>query len=162
MPCWQLKHRSGEFYSSNVVAMTLKDSNTLSKLGWEKGFDWRKYFNKNEESDAYKLVIVGQNAIQGAIAHKDAEDHVYIDLLESSPANRYINKQREFVNVADILLGAACLRSLEIGAQGFIAFTPKTKLYDYYKKRFKAKPLGRAQMYLDDVDAQRLIGLYYK
>ncbi|HEY2491903.1 MAG TPA: hypothetical protein VGI33_03110 [Paenibacillus sp.] len=75
--------------------------------------------------------------------------------------NRHKKLDREFKNVVDVLLGAACLRSLYIGAGGFVMFRPKTHLVDYYKHRFNAKEIG-INMYLDDLDARRLIGLYYK
>lgn len=161
MPQWQLKHKNGELYPSEVVSMQMADARSLQQLGWENEFSWKKYFQPDEYSNAYKLLVIGNSFLQGAIAYRDELDHVYVDLLESSPMNRYRNKDREFLNVADVLLGAACYRSLYIGAGGFVAFTPKSKLYDYYAHRFHAKRIG-ARMFLDDLDARRLIGLYYR
>jgi len=161
MPQWQLKHRNGESYPSEVVSMELDDACAIQKLGWEKNFDWRKYFKSEERSNAHKLLVIGNDDyIQGAIAYQVAEDHVYVDLLESAPTNRHMNVQRQFTNVADVLLGVACMRSFEEEKDGFVCFTPKSGLYEYYKRRFKAKRSG-SRMYIDNVAAIYLIRLYY-
>ncbi|MGG4219384.1 hypothetical protein ABEW32_14280 [Paenibacillus jamilae] len=161
MPAWQLKHIKGEMFASEVTPMNVDESKNLHRLGWEQGFHWERYLEEEGESSAYKLSIIGDRSLQGAIAYRVAEDHVYIDLLESSPHNRFNNPERQFINVTDVLLGAACLKSFEAGKDGFVAFTPKTRLYSYYADRFNAKKLG-SRMYLNDIDAYRLIGLYYK
>lgn len=64
---------------------------------------------------------------------------VEIDLLESAPSNRYINPNREFINVSDVLMGSACLLSLQLGFEGFVTFTPKTRLRACYAERFGAR-----------------------
>jgi hypothetical protein len=161
MPQWQLKHRDGELYPSEVISMEMSDARSLGQLGWERNLDWKKYFQPDEQSTAYKLLVIENSFIQGAIAYRDREDYVYVDLLESSPTNRHNNKDREFKNVSDILLGAACLHSLDIGKDGYVMFTPKTYLFEYYAYRFNAKRIG-TRMYLDTLDAKHLIGLYYK
>lgn len=133
MPQWQLLHRSDELYPSEVISLEMADARALKQLGWDKAFDWEEYFKPSSLSDAYKLLVLGNNFIQGAIAYHEAEDHVFVDLLESSPMNRYINTRREFVNVADVLLGEACVQSFNAGHNGFISFKPKTNLESYYK-----------------------------
>ncbi|HEY2491902.1 MAG TPA: hypothetical protein VGI33_03105 [Paenibacillus sp.] len=41
MPQWQLKHRSGELYPSEVISMSVSDARSLKQLGWERRkFDW--------------------------------------------------------------------------------------------------------------------------
>lgn len=70
--------------------------------------------------------------------------------------NRYINTRREFVNVADVLLGEACVQSFNAGHNGFISFKPKTNLESYYKKKFNAQYGGRGTMFLSDLEANTL------
>lgn len=89
MPHWQLKHRNGELYPSLITYMLLNDAQSLPHLGWERSFDWTIYLDKKVLSDAYKLIIVGNSYIQGAIAYHVRKDHLYVDLLESAPENRW-------------------------------------------------------------------------
>ncbi|WP_410770152.1 hypothetical protein [Fontibacillus sp. BL9] len=163
MPQWQLKHKSGEFYPSEVIHMNLSDAQSLHQAGWEENFDWTRYLRSNESSTPYKLLVIGNNNyIQGAIAYHVREHCVFVDLLESAPLNRYKTKDRDFSNVTDVLLGEACVQSFAHGKQGEVAFIPKSNLYSYYKTRFGARYGGMRQMYLTSVEAIRLIRLYYK
>lgn len=162
MPDWHLKDRMNHLYLANVLLMTHSDTEMLHQLGWEAEFDWSMYCHSDSEYNAYKLFSVYSSYIQGAIAYRDNNDHVYIDLLESAPQNRYHFKNRFFVNVVDVLLGQACLYSQSIGYDGFVSFVPKNELITYYQQRFNAKFIGNSQsMYLDDIDARRIIELYY-
>lgn len=161
MPQWQLKHRSGEVFPANFKIMDITDARSLPQLGWEKTFDWSKYIGPNNPATPYKLLVVGDNYIQGAIAYQIREDSVFVELLESGPANRYMDPNREFINVTDILLGKACMESFYQNKDGFVSFIPKTKLEPYYARRFGAKRGGLGMMYLDNVAAIRLIRLYY-
>lgn len=53
------------------------------------------------------------------------------------------------------------MQSFQHKKDGFVAFMPKTNLYSYYARKFGAKRGGMGLMYLDTVDAMRLIELYY-
>ncbi|RRJ62216.1 hypothetical protein EHV15_04070 [Paenibacillus oralis] len=164
MSQWHLKHSNGELYPSQILQMNIVDTKSLHKAGWENTFDWTRYLGPNEVSMPYKLLVIGNSVIQGAIAYyEDAlERRIFVDLLESAPTNRHKNQNREFTNVADVLLGEACLQSFAAGYHGDVAFYPKTNLYTYYRERFHAHFGGRGMMFLTDVEAIRLIKLYYK
>ncbi|TKJ88372.1 hypothetical protein PO903_08320 [Paenibacillus sp. PK4536] len=162
MPDWHLKDRLNHVYLAEIVSMVDSDTDNLHKLGWQVEFDWSIYCQSNNDYNAYKLLSIHSSYIQGAIAYRDNDDHVYVDLLESAPQNRYRFKDRIFVNVTDVLLGQACLYSQSIGYDGFVSFVPKNELIRYYQQRFNAKFIGNSQgMYLDDIDARRIIELYY-
>lgn len=162
MPQWHLKDQNNHFHQANISLMKPKDTKNLHKLGWEAEFDWSIYCQRNSEYDAYKLLSVQSSYIQGAIAYRDNHDHVYIDLLENAPQNRSNQNHRTFTNVTDILLGQACLYSQSIEYDGFVSFVSKNELIEYYQKRFNAKCIGHSRsMYLDDIDAKRIIELYY-
>ncbi|MET3846512.1 hypothetical protein ABIE48_000445 [Paenibacillus sp. OAE614] len=162
MPQWQLLHRSNELFPAEIIRMEMADARALKRLGWEQNFDWGVYFRPNEKSDAYKLLAVGNNFIEGAIAYHIDEDSVFVDLLESAPSNRFYNRDREFKNVTDVLLGEACVQSFMAGKDGYVSFKPKTELYSYYERRFNAKYGGMGLMFLDNIAALRLIKLYYR
>lgn len=161
MPNWHLKHRSGELYPAKFEALKMNEARSLKDLGWEQTFDWSLYIGPNNPATPYKLLVVGDNYIQGAIAYQIKNDHVFVDLLENAPLNRYNNPGRQFLNATDILLGEACMQSFLHKKDGFVSFIPKTRLYSYYAQRFNAKRGGLGLMYLDSVAALRLIELYY-
>ncbi|OMF12101.1 hypothetical protein BK131_19025 [Paenibacillus amylolyticus] len=161
MPQWQLKHRSGELYPAKFEVLKVNEARALKNQGWEQAFDWSLYIGSQHPATPYKLLVVGNNNIQGAIAYQIKDDHIFVDLLENAPFNRYNHPNREFVNSTDLLLGEACLQSFLHKKDGFVSFIPKSKLYPYYTQRFNAKRGGLGLMYLDTVAALRLIELYY-
>ncbi|MDO3408374.1 hypothetical protein QWJ34_01185 [Saccharibacillus sp. CPCC 101409] len=161
MPSWHLKNSNGIFYPAAIHSLSLPYARSLKQMDWEQGFDWSIYTSSKSASNPYKLLAVGNAYIQGAIAYRDAEYYVFVDLLESAPANRYTNRQRAYVNVVDVLLGAACERSRQIGGEGLISFQAKTNLIPYYIERFNAKVLGGNHMIIDENGADRLFKLYY-
>ncbi|GGN98516.1 hypothetical protein [Saccharibacillus kuerlensis] len=162
MPSWHLKDYKGAYHPAELHLLTLVEARSLRQMDWEQEFDWSVYTLKSFSSRPYKLLAIGNAYIQGAIAYRDAEGYVFVDLLESAPANRYANKQRAYVNVVDILLGAACERSREIGGGGLISFKSKTNLVRYYIERFGAELISSNQMVIDENGADRLFQLYYR
>lgn len=109
MPNWYLKDIKGSLEVAEIHLLTLADAKALKQMDWEKEFDWSIYTRTGSVSSAYKLLAVGNAYIQGAIAYRDAEGYVFVDLLESAPANRYISQPRHYINVVDVLLGAGAL-----------------------------------------------------
>lgn len=79
--------KSGELYPVNFLPLHPYDLQGDMAKG-EDAFDWNIYFGfRNVE--LYKLVIQGNDVMQGAIALERREDHVYIHLIESAPHNRF-------------------------------------------------------------------------
>jgi len=75
---------SGDSFQTEVSRLTSIDLKTLlKKNGWN--FDWKMEFN-DIKKEVYKLTIVNNsNIIQGALSITIEQDHIYMNLLESSP-----------------------------------------------------------------------------
>lgn len=160
-------HRSSkEQYRVEFHPLTRHDVKKMVRDGgpqsWETAFDWSLYF-RCSSVEVHKMVITGNDEIQGCIALEIKEDHVYVHLIESAPHNF---KGKEFLMIGEHLLGFACRRSQQFGFEGAVALQSKTgpkysSLIGYYTSpRIGAAHLGNGYMILDGLSAQRLIMLY--
>lgn len=159
---WSLNHRNGEQYPAVFSPLTREDLQKLRKsLGWTQGLNWSKYLHPSSTIQAYKLTITGHSAIQGCIAIDLREGYVFVDLVEKSPNNR--KPQQEFLNAGDVLIAFACKVSVDAGFGGYTALIPKSGLEETYlnKYRFRWTNPRLRLMGLEEVEAQRLIALYY-
>ncbi|SED10304.1 hypothetical protein [Paenibacillus sp. GP183] len=125
---------------------------------WDEAFDWTVYFGQ-PGVEVYKMLITGNDVIQGAIALERKEDHVYIHLIESAPNNRY---DKEFDLIGEHLVAFACKRSMDIGYDGLVAFRSKTRprLLAYYIRDIHAQHIGGGHMIISESVAEELIMLY--
>jgi hypothetical protein len=153
--------KSGKSYDTEVLAVNAEDVKMiLKKNGWQ--FNWKKEFKAPGHS-LYKLVIAGQQQIQGLISLLPLEIDRYIEmhLIESAPHNFGRNKQ--FLGVPANLVAFACKMSFERGFDGFVAFTAKTRLIDHHRQMLGAQlVLGNNRMVIFPMQAQFLVNSYYK
>ena len=156
-PC--LEHRlSGEMYDTEVRLLTKSDLPELSE--W--GFQWKNYFSVEFKSaEIYKLIIKGQDRIEGIVFLEDKKDHVFVHLVENAPWNIGGNK-KEFLGVGAHLFAIACRQSLDLGYDGYVAFDAKTDLIKHYQEELAAELYGRRRMIIDDHAAHLLIEKYMK
>ncbi len=155
-----LCHRSGEHYPISFVTLQPRDLIHMKKVdGWQRGFNWSTYF-KLPSVEIYKLMVLGSNQVQGAIALEIQTGYVEIHLVESAPSNR--GEEREFYDVGPTIFAFACNRSIEIGGEGFVSFTAKSGLIDHYRHSLGAKQMtpNSLRMVIDDVAAKHLIEVY--
>jgi len=150
---------SGDSFPTEVSVLTKNDlQNITKKKGWN--FNWKSEF-KNEITEQYKLTIVNNPAIiQGLLSITIEKDHVFMDLLESSPFNIGHNKLYE--GVAGNLVAYACKVSFQKGFDGFVAFTAKTQLIEHYEKTLGAFHFKNQRMIIDTTAAKRLVEKYFK
>ncbi|MGG1880327.1 hypothetical protein ABDI30_22530 [Paenibacillus cisolokensis] len=149
--------KNKELYAVNFLPLLLHDLQG-NMAEWEDTFDWGIYFTyRNVE--LHKLVIQGDDMIQGAIALERREDHVYVHLIESAPHNRF---GKIFDFVGETLIAFACQRSLDLGFEGFVAFDAKTQLIAYYARNMFATHIGGGRMIINETNARKLIMLYLK
>jgi hypothetical protein len=82
---------SGDSFQTDVILLTKLDVKEITKKnGWN--FDWKSEFN-DLKKEVYKLTIEhNPNIIQGLLSITIEADHIYMDLLESSPFNIGKNK----------------------------------------------------------------------
>ncbi|MDR1864751.1 MAG: hypothetical protein LBR08_04180 [Bacteroidales bacterium] len=87
------------------------------------------------------------------------QDHVYMHLLESVPHN--IGRNKMYQGVAGNLVAYACQISFANGFEGFVAFTPKTKLIEHYRQTLGAVLIGGQRMAIQMDAAQSLVNKYF-
>lgn len=149
--------KSGELYQVDFHPLQPVDIKQGMR-GWEKSFNWSIYFGyRNVE--LYKLVIQGNDEIQGAIALERKADHVYVHLIEGAPHNRF---HKVFDFVGETLVAFACQRSYDFGFEGFVALDAKTHLIAYYARNMLAMHIGGGRMIINEANARKLIMLYLK
>lgn len=146
--------RSREEYPIAFLPLHPHDMNQLQD--WNEAFDWSIYFGK-ARVEVYKMVLRGNDVIQGVIALERKEDHIWVHLIESIPEQR-----KEFKRIGLHLLALACKRSIELGFEGAVALQSKTspKLMQYYSRVIGATHIGGGLFIIDETVAERLIMLY--
>ncbi len=82
-----------------------------------------------------------------------------MNLLESAPHNFGNNKIYE--GVAGNLVAFSCKLSFEYGHDGYVAFEPKTKLIEHYRKTLKAQLISSNRMIINTKAASILIDRYF-
>ena len=83
-----------------------------------------------------------------------------MDLIESAPFN--LGRNKIYEGVAGNLVAFACKVSFQRGFDGFLSFTAKTKLIEYYKKTLGAYHFGNHLMILETKGSSILVEKYFK
>ncbi|MEP6806020.1 MAG: hypothetical protein ABI892_15940 [Flavobacterium sp.] len=150
---------SGDSFQTEVSRITSADLKTImKKSGWN--FDWKSEFN-DIQKEVYKLTIVNNsNIIQGALSITIEEDHVYMNLLESSPFN--VGKNKLYEGVSGNLVAFACKVSFQKGFDGFVAFTSKSNLIKHYEESLGAFHFKNQRMIIETEASKKLVKKYFK
>lgn len=128
-------------------------------------FDWSKKTSDNSKLEA--LYAEGDDRIQGLLSYRDSsnEKAIYVELVESAKHNNgfYLKNtsDKEYNGVGAHLFAQAVKHSYEAGYNGFIYFTAKSKLIDYYIKELGATQLFGQKMIIDENAAKNLFVRYY-
>jgi hypothetical protein len=76
---------TGKSLDTDILPLIVTDLKmVLKKHGWR--FNWKSEF-KYEERQLYKLVIKGENSIQGLLSLQPAENYIEMHLIETAPHN---------------------------------------------------------------------------
>ena len=150
---------SGDSFQTEVSRMTRNDlKGATKKKGWN--FDWKSEFN-DLQKEVYKLTIINNSTIiQGLLSLTIEQDHIYINLLESSPFN--IGKNKLYEGVAGNLVAFACKVSFQKGYDGFVAFTAKTNLIKHYEESLGAFHFKNQRMIIETEASKNLVKKYFK
>ena len=150
---------SGDSFQTEISRFTFTDcKQVLKKNGWN--FDWKAELNSNV-NEVYKLTIVGNpTIIQGLLSIRNERDHIFMNLLESAPFN--LGKNKLYEGVAGNLVAYACKLSFQMGFEGFISFTAKTKLIKHYQDTLGAYHVGGQKMIIPTHTAKILTDNYFK
>lgn len=149
---------TGDVFDTELILLKRKDFIQIKLTDWL--FDWHKQLDM-EDREVYKLVIKGNpNIIQGLLSLSDRNDHIYMNLIESSKFNR--GKNKIYLGVPGNLVAFSCKLSYEKGYSGFVAFDAKTLLIKHYKETLFAKQFKGTRMFIDSDGAMKLINQYFK
>jgi len=149
---------SGDSFSTDVHPISKGNLKNVSKTkGWL--FNWADEF-KLTERKIFKLTIRNNpDIIQGLLSISDYGDHYYLHLIESAPFN--LGRHKLYEGVPGNLFAFTCKISWEMGYQGFVAFTSKTKLIEHYEKTLGATHIGGHKMVIFPNEALKLIKKYF-
>jgi len=116
---------------------------------------------KDLQKEVYKLTIVNNPSIlQGLLSITVEQDHIYMNLLESSPSN--IGKEKLYEGVAGNLVAYACKVSFQKGFDGFVAFTANTNLIKHYEENLGAFHFKNQRMIIETEASKKLVKKYFK
>lgn len=131
----------------------------LKKDGWK--FDWNKLI-KEKNTKTYVLKLKNNNqSIEGILQLRIENNMLIMDVIEIAPQN-YGSTNKKFDRVAGCLIAFACRESFKIEGiyKGFLTFTSKTDLIDWYKEKYGATQALGHKMYIDDLVGLELIEKY--
>jgi hypothetical protein len=153
---------TGTSYNTDIVIVPTDEIKTVHKKdGWF--FNWKKEF-KIEGRQIYKLVINGQQEIQGLISLEPisgvGHNFVEMHLIENAPHN--YGEGKVYAGVAGNLVAFACKMSFDLGFDGFVAFVSKSNLTDHYIQTLGAQVIyGHNRMAIFPESAKNLVNSYY-
>jgi len=150
---------TGEILSTIFSIAAKNDISELTNKGW--AFDWNA--NSLEKLNIYKLLVKGDNTIQGLISTEVFRGAVYVHLLESAPHNR--GDERKYEGVGGHLFAIAMRLSVALGFGGFIFFDAKNmELVKHYRDMLGANrlysPVHEYRMEVQEENASKIINKY--
>ena len=106
---------TGDSFQTDILLFENNDVKSIAqKQGWL--FNWKSEY-KMADRDVYKLTVRDNfSIIQGLISLTEREDHVYMNLIESSPFNR--GNDKVYLGVPGNLVAFACKLSFHRGFEG--------------------------------------------
>ena len=149
---------SRQLVKAEIISLTSKTDIPLKKDGWN--FNWRMLV-KQRKTQTYVLKLINkQKTVEGALQLRVEEGMMIMDVLEVAPHN--IGKNKRYDYVAGALIAYACRESfkLESNYKGFLTFVAKTKLIEWYKKKYGAELALGQRMFIDWENGQKLIEKY--
>jgi len=138
---------------------TAEDIAELDGKGW--AFDWG--VSSLEKINVYKLLIKGDDTIQGLVSAEVFRGAVYIQLLESAPHNR--GQAKKYEGVGGHLFAIGMRLSMALGFGGYIFFDAKNmELVKHYRDMLGAKrlysPVHEYRMEVQEENASKIIDKY--
>lgn len=149
---------TGEVFDTQVVQFHKSDKKNINPAEWL--FDWEAELDLSNR-EVFKLTTVNNpKIIHGLLSVEDKSDHIFIHLVESANFNKGTNKM--YFGVAGNLFAFACKLSFEKGYEGYVAFDSKSALIEYYKKKLGATHFKGQRMFIETVNALKLVQKYFQ
>jgi len=147
-----IKNRTGEQLYGNIRSATKLDLEKVSK-NWK--FDWPLLYSK----DSKFFRISYENEIQGLIKLEEENESYYVlKNIEVAPSN--YGSKGKFINIAELLMSFACLKSFELNKgnyKGYLVFTSKGALIKHYQEKYYAELIFREKMIITPEKGKLLI-----
>ena len=146
--------KTGNNINGKVIELT--DKQVVKLKGNRKfQFDW----SKESKNDVYALMNKGNNEILGlcSITFVKEELRIHLNLMESSIPNQGKNKLID--GIPGCLIGFVCRLSFKQGYDGFVSLLPKTRLVNYYQKKYGFVHMGNYMVVFLDL-SQAIISKY--
>jgi len=157
-PCL-IELSTGSILQTVFSIATEDDISGLREKGWL--FDWTD--EALCKTNIYKLMIEGDNEIQGFVSAEVVRGAVYVHLAESAPHNLPPNKK--YAGVGGHLFAIAMKLSLSNGFGGYIFMDAKNqKLVDHYIETLGARRVSTRyhehRLEVSEESAQKVIEKY--
>jgi hypothetical protein len=151
--------RSGQEFSTKILRWSeLNEQQKADLTRWR--FAW-SLEAAQPAKEVVALIVEGVDTVQGLMAIEPAEGYLHVALVESAPHN--VGSNKVYRGVPANLFAFACLRSLALGFDGFVAFDAKTERIEHYKPSLGAVRIGRSsRMVIEAPRALSLVERYYK
>ncbi len=144
------------------ILKAIKKDMPKKKDGWQ--FAWRSLF-KVEGSEIYKLVLnENPEKIEGVVMLSLMNDEMlYMNNIEVAPHN--YGSGGQYDKVAACLIAFACLKSFELGRngyEGFLTFESKTNLIRFYQNKYGSTLAAGQRMFIEPAKGIGLIDQFLK
>ena len=127
----------------------------LKRITGDWQFNWKQLYN----STAKFFMISYEDQVQGIIKlEEENESYFVLKNIEVAPWN--YGSIGKYKNIAEVLMSYACLKSLELNTgnyKGFLVFSSKGNLIEYYQKKYKAELIFRERMIINPQIGKQLI-----
>jgi len=148
----KIKNRRSKEFTAQLETFEKADLKLLNK-DWK--FNWRELY----KAKALFFKIILDEEIQGIIKLEEENEAYYVlKNIEVAPWNYGSNGK--YRNIADILISYACLKSFELNKgnyNGFLVFTSKGTLIEYYQEKYQAELIFRERMIINPKKGKQLI-----
>ena len=152
-----IKDSKGSEYDAYIIEAEEIDIQQLSKK-WK--FKWSEIF----ADDHLTYKIVKDNKIHGLLKLEwENDEYVIMKNIEVSPSN--YGSKGQFANIAELLISFACYQTFKLNSGGYIgylAFTSKGNLIEYYQQKYGAELIFRERMIIAPQSALKLIKTHLK
>lgn len=152
-----IKDIQGKEYDGYITAATKEDIVNLNK-SWK--FNWSEIY----KDDQLIFKTIKDDEIQGLLKLEWENDaYVIMKNVEVSPSN--YGAEGQYANIAELLISFACYLTFRLNKDeyiGYLAFTSKGNLIEYYQEKYDAELVFRERMIIAPQSALKLIRTHLK
>ncbi len=152
-----IKDSDGKIYDGYI---TEADEIEIKSLSPQWKFRWEEIY----QSDQLTFKLVKDEEIQGLLKLTwENDEYVIMENIEVSPTN--FGSKGQFVNIAELLISFACYQTFKLNKGsyiGYLAFTSKGSLIEYYQETYGAELIFRERMIIGPKSAIKLIKKHLK